>query len=88
MLALKNLGPRSVAWLRAANITSAGELRKIGAVAAYLRVREAGFRPSANLLYALAGALAGVHWNRLPKAERSRLLLELDAAEQARRAHS
>ena len=68
--AARNLGPASARWLRAAGITTLDELRERGSVAAFLAVRDAGFAPSANLLYALEGALLDRRWNELPDALR------------------
>lgn len=80
---LKNLGPASAAWLRDAGIHTPEQLALLGAVEAFLRVREAGRQPSVNLLYAVAGALANCRWDRLPEGTRGALLLELDAREAA-----
>jgi TfoX/Sxy family transcriptional regulator of competence genes len=52
---------------------------------AYLLVKRGGFRASLNLLYALAATLLDVRWNKLPHAERSRLILEVDALEDAQK---
>lgn len=65
LLALKNLGNTSVNWLRAIGVNSADELREMGAIAAYNRIRSRGFHVSKVLLYALEGALRDVHWNEL-----------------------
>lgn len=46
-------------------VVSRSDLEKIGVVGAFNRVRDAGFSPSLNLLYALAGALIDVHWTEL-----------------------
>lgn len=78
---LRNLGPASVRWLLAAGIADARELAALGPVAAFLRVKVAGGKPSLNLLYAIAGALEGVRWDRLSPERRAALLMELDAAE-------
>jgi len=75
---LRNLGPASTRMLMAAGIDSPVRLRELGAVAAYLRVLGAGFRPSLNLLWALAGALGDCDWRELPPGQRGKLLLELD----------
>jgi Uri superfamily endonuclease len=80
---LKNLGPASAAWLREAGIHTVEQLARLGPVEAFLRVQETGRRPSVNLLYAVAGALAGCSWDRLPEGTRGALLLELDAREAA-----
>jgi len=78
---LSNLGPKSRAMLGAAGITTIGELRRLGSVAAYVRVRRAGGRPSLNLLWALEGALCGEHWSEVARRHRTSLLLALDAFE-------
>ena len=77
--ALPNLGRASERMLARAGIVSAGALRRIGSVEAFLRVEEAGGRPSLNLLYALEGALGSRHWTHVSRTERSRLLTELEA---------
>ena len=82
--ALPNLGPASERMLARAGITTAGELRRIGAVEAYVRAEEAGERPSLNLLYALEGALRARHWTRVSRTERVRLLTELEALRELR----
>ena len=83
LASLRNLGPKSAAWLNAVGIHTRKDLVRFGPVKAYYRVKQGGFKPSLNLLYALAGAIMDVHWNKLPRDERSRLLIEADALEQA-----
>lgn len=78
---LKNLGPASAAWLREAGIHTREQLARLGPVEAFLRVQQTGRQPSVNLLYAMAGALAGCRWDRLPEGTRGALLMELDARE-------
>jgi DNA transformation protein len=66
--------------LAAAGIRTVAELRAVGAVAAYRRVRFArSGQASLVLLYALEGALTGVRWDRLPTATRERLRREAEA---------
>jgi hypothetical protein len=77
---LKNLGPVSRRWLSDVGVRSRADLIRMGPVAAFLRVKNAGQRPSLNLLWALAGAERGLPWNRLPQEAREQLLIELDAA--------
>ena len=83
--ALPNLGRASERMLARAGIVSAGALRRIGSVEAFLRVEEAGGRPSLNLLYALEGALGSRHWTHVSRTERSRLLTELEALREQRK---
>jgi len=77
---LRNIGPKSAAWLRQVGLRTAEDLRAAGAVAAFLKVRRAGFKPSLNLLYSLEGALVGSHWQEIPEARRRQLLDELEQA--------
>ena len=77
---LRNIGPKSMAWLRQTGVRSLDDLKAVGALAAYVRVKRAGFRPSLNLLYALEGAILDCHWQDIPDERRSQLVLEADAA--------
>lgn len=70
---LRNLGKTSAQWLHAVGIHSAADLRRLGAVDAYRAVKMRGFRASRVLLYAIEGALLGIHWNEL-SAERKQAL--------------
>lgn len=63
---LKNLGKTSAQWLHAVGIHNLSDLRQHGSVAAYQAVKARGFRASKVLLYAIEGALLGIHWNQLP----------------------
>lgn len=73
---LRNLGPKSAHWLEQAGIRTCGDLKQTGAVAAYLMVKQQQPRCSLNLLYALQGALTGVHWNQLTEKTRQQLRAE------------
>ena len=77
---LRNIGPKSAAWLRQVGLRTQEDLEGVGAVEAFIRVKRAGFRPSLNLLYALEGALLDCHWQQLPEDRRSALLVAYDAA--------
>lgn len=75
---LPNLGPKSSAMLARASIHSLDELREIGAVAAYARVKRVDRTASLNLLWALQGALTGVPWQQVAREQRTSLLLALE----------
>jgi len=77
---LRNIGPKSAAWLRQVGLRSHEDLAAVGSVEAFMRVKRAGFRPSLNLLYALEGALLDCHWQQLPDDRRGELLQAYDAA--------
>jgi hypothetical protein len=76
---LRNLGPASAQLLQEAGIASVARLRRLGAVAAWQRVRARHPRASLNLLWALEGALTDRDWQEVARTERTRLLLALDA---------
>lgn len=80
---IRNVGPKSAAWLRQVGVRSTADLARVGVVEAFLKVKRAGFRPSLNLLYSMAGALADCHWNEVPEAQRQELVAALEAAESA-----
>ena len=80
---LPGLGPKSLAMLAAAGIHGRADLERLGSVRAWLRVKAAGQNASLNLLWAMEGALTGQDWRTVAREERTRLLLELDAAQEA-----
>ncbi len=77
---LRNIGPKSAAWLRQVGVRTADDLIALGAVGAFVKVRRAGFKPSLNLLYSLEGALVGCHWQEIPPERRAQLLADLEQA--------
>jgi DNA transformation protein len=77
---LRNIGPKSMAWLRQTGVRSLDDLKAVGALAAYVRVKRAGFKPSLNLLYALEGAILDCHWQDVPEERRSQLILDAGEA--------
>ena len=75
---LRNLGLSSMHMLASVGIESKEKLRELGAVAAYVTVQRAGFKPSLNLLWAIEGALSNRHWQDVARDDRLDLLLALD----------
>ena len=71
---MRNLGPVSAARLRAVGIESPEELRLVGAVDAYVRLKR-GFPAEIThgLLYALHGAVTDVRWTALSEETRAAL---------------
>jgi hypothetical protein len=80
---IRNVGPKSAAWLRQVGVRSVEDLARVGPAEAFLKIKRAGFRPSLNLLYSMAGALADCHWADLPDARKQELLATLESAESA-----
>jgi len=77
---LPNFGPKSQKMLANAGIHTIEQLRELGAVCAYVQVKQFG-KVSLNLLWAIEGALSGQHWQVVARHERLRLLLELEDVE-------
>ncbi|MDW6002251.1 TfoX/Sxy family protein [Vibrio mangrovi] len=76
---LQGLGPKSEQMLTDAGIESVEMLRELGAIAAFIRVRQQGpVKPSLNLLYALVGALEGEHWLTIAKQQKAQLIMQLE----------
>jgi hypothetical protein len=80
---LQNIGPKSAAWLRQVGVRTLEDLKALGAVGVFMKVKRAGFRPSLNLLYALAGAERGCHWTALPAADKQAMVLDVNARDDA-----
>ena len=78
---IRNIGPKSAAWLRQVGVRTSADLLSIGPVEIFLKVKRAGFRPSLNLLYSMAGAIDDCHWTDLSPERKGGLILELEAAE-------
>lgn len=75
---LHNLGPKSAAMLRQAGIKTPVELKELGALIAYDKVKRAVPGVSLNLLWALEGALSARAWQEVSRSERTSLLVALD----------
>lgn len=75
---LPNLGPKSQEMLAVAGITRIAQLRELGSVGAYVRVKAKVPSASLNLLWALEGALTGLPWQQVAKEHRTSLLLSLE----------
>jgi probable rRNA maturation factor len=73
---LRNLGPKSAAWLAEIGITTRTELAKIGAIEACRRLRTAGYPVSRTMAYAIEGALMDLDWRDIPHEFRLKISLE------------
>lgn len=80
---IRNVGPKSAAWLRQVGVRTQDDLVRLGPVEAFMKVKRAGFRPSLNLLYALAGAIEDCHWADLPDERKTALVAAAESAEAA-----
>jgi len=81
---LPNVGPELARELRAAGVQTADQLRRLGAKAAWAKLRNVNSeRDCASSLLALEGAIRGVRWMSIRQADRT--ALSAYAAERRRR---
>lgn len=73
------LAPSAITWLAELDITSPSQLARIGPVTAFLQLKAAGHTVTERLLFALAAAASGRHWNQLAQPEKDTLLSALRA---------
>jgi len=78
LLELKNLGLASVNILHAIGIHSRDDLKQMGAVEAYKRIRLRDIHVSKVMLYALHGALMDTHWKELAPDLKNRLVADAE----------
>jgi len=78
---LPNLGLKSQQMLLSAGIESVEQLRAFGSVRAYSCVKRVRGDATLTLLWALEGALSGLHWQVVARECRTSLLLALEAYE-------
>jgi DNA transformation protein len=72
---LRNLGPKSAMMLAEAGIRTVGELRAIGPVRAYARVKDLRKRgASLNLLWSMAAGLENRGWRDVSPEEKASLI--------------
>ncbi len=83
---IRNIGPKSAAWLRQVGIKSTEDVRALGAYAAFLKVRRAGFKASLSLIYGLAGAEDDCHWQTLDPERKAALLAQFTVFEAEQKA--
>lgn len=77
---LRNIGPKSAAWLRQVGLHTHEDVAAVGTVEAFMRIKRAGFKPTLNLLYSIEGALADCHWQDIPDTRRAELVAAAEAA--------
>jgi hypothetical protein len=75
---IKNIGPAFESALKAVGITTAEELRALGADAAYTKMLEAGSKPHFIGYYVLHMALQGRPWNDCKGDEKKGLRKRFD----------
>ena len=78
LTSIKNIGPAFETALKAVGITTAEELRALGADAAYTKMLEAGSKPHFIGYYVLHMALQGRPWNDCKGDEKKGLRKKFD----------
>ena len=76
---IRNLGPAMERALHSVGITSAEQLRKMGADAAYAELLKSGTRPHFIGYYVLVMGLQGRPWNDCKGKEKDALRVKFDA---------
>ncbi|HEY8383750.1 MAG TPA: TfoX/Sxy family DNA transformation protein [Microvirga sp.] len=77
---LPGIGPVTQDWLDEAGIGTLGDLRRLGSVEVYRRLKfQMPRRVNLNALYALEAALRGCHWLALPSDVKDALRREAEA---------
>ena len=76
---LKGLGPKSWEALRTIGVDSVDRLRSKDPFEVYAQLKKRLPGTSLNFLYALIGAVEGVHWKQIKKTRRTAILLRLEA---------
>lgn len=75
---LPNLGSYMTRCLAEIDVHSAGDLRSLGAVEAYARLKfRFGREMSLNALWAMDAALAGIHWQHVSEGRKAVLKAQL-----------
>ena len=77
---LVNIGEVLAERLEGIGIHSQEELAETGSVEAVLRIKEQDIHTCYSMLCAIEGAIRGVRWHGIPKAERDALKREFDEA--------
>jgi DNA transformation protein and related proteins len=83
---LSGIGPVTRGWLEEAGIRTIDDLRSVGALEAYRRLKFMfPRRVSLNALYGLEAALRGCHWLGLPAPIKAALQQEAQTIDEALR---
>lgn len=79
---VRYLGPKSKAELNAVQIFTVGDLKKKGAIDAYLEVKDRGFPVSLNFLWAMFAGLMGVDFHKIPPEFKDAVKAQLESPTQ------
>jgi hypothetical protein len=75
---LKNLGPKTTAWLNDIGIYTLEDIEAAGVVEVYQHLKEAyPHKVTLNALYGLQAAVLGIHWLALTPAMKEELKAQI-----------
>ena len=75
---MRNMGPKSRAWLANIGIFSLDDVARLGVVETYKRVKAAYLeKVTLNMLWGLQAALLDIPWHELPPDIKAQLLKEV-----------
>ncbi|MEO8613089.1 MAG: TfoX/Sxy family protein [Chloroflexota bacterium] len=78
LLAIRNIGPKTISWLHEVGIHTQADLEDLGAVETYKRLKKAfPQKVSLNALYGLQGAILNIPWNALPPDMKADLIAQV-----------
>lgn len=80
----RNLGPKSVQMMHKAGVEPE-DLKRVGSVQAYLKVKAIWPGASLNLLWALEGAVCDEPWQEVARHKRLSLLMALEEEKKKKR---
>jgi len=79
--AMRGIGPKSAIWLTEIGIATQADLRALGAVETYRRLKHRDPRGvTLNMLWGIHAALEDMPWTAVDRETKDRLLAELRAA--------
>lgn len=80
---LRSIGPKVADLLFQSGIKTPAELRKLGAIEAYLQILEkTNFHANILLLYSLVSAIENRDWNEVAQNDKARLKAELEGLQE------
>ena len=73
------IGPKSDKWLNEIGIYSIDDLKGVGAIPAFIKLKqETNMKPSLNMLYAMVAKIEGRDWRDVAKQDKGQLLMAIE----------
>ena len=79
---LPNIGPVLADKLAAVGVETHADLAALGSVEVVVQIKEEDTSACYNMLYAIEGAILGLRWHAISKADRAALKERFDGAKQ------